>query len=107
MPDAAAQTQALLAELWQRNLHIFIQRLNTLDRAAAAASTGTLTEEAREQAATESHKLAGSLGMFGYHRGSAIGRELEQLFRHLPPTYPDRISPLTIELRQITLRDVS
>ncbi len=104
MPDAAAQTEALLAEIWQRNLHILTERLDTLERAAAAASNGTLTEEAREEAATVSHKLAGSLGMFGYSRGSEIGRELEQIFRDLPPASPDRISPLTIELREVTLR---
>lgn len=100
--DVAAQTEALLAELWERNLHIVKERLLTLDRAAAMASAGSLTEDAREEALNISHKLAGSLGMFGYHRGTEIARELELLFRTLPPASPDRITPLTMELRKTT-----
>lgn len=100
--DVAAQTEALLADLWQRNLPIVKERLHTLDRAAALASTGTLSNDAREEALNISHKLAGSLGMFGYHRGTEIARELELLFRALPPASPDRITPLTTELREAT-----
>ncbi len=102
MKVAVAQTEALLAELWQRNRHIFKRRLESLEQAAAAASKGSITREEREEAASTSHKLAGSLGMFGYHRGTEIARELEVLFRDFRLSYPDRITPLTIELRETT-----
>ncbi len=66
---------AMLAPLWQRNLPQLEARLELLDQAAAAEP---LTEELRLEAQSVAHKLAGSLGMFGYHEGTRIARELEQ-----------------------------
>ena len=99
-PEAAAETEALIAELWQRHLPTLRERLDILDRIAATAAVCTLSEADREEGVAISHKFAGSLGMYGYHRGSELASALEQLFRGLPPSQPDLITPLTTELRE-------
>ncbi len=41
--------------------------------------------------------------MYGYRRGSELASQLEQIFRALPPSQPDLITPLTVELREDAL----
>jgi HPt (histidine-containing phosphotransfer) domain-containing protein len=79
-PQAAEESRRqLLDTLWQRNLPLLAERLTELDNAAEAAATQTLTSQAREAAASTAHKLAGSLGMFGYPNGTDLARSIEQL----------------------------
>ena len=104
-PEAAAETAALIADLWQRHLPTLRERLDILDRIALSASKSTISKEDREEAIAISHKFAGSLGMYGYSHGTEIASQLEQLFRSDPPMQPDLITPLTIELRQSIFPD--
>ena len=67
-----------IAALWQRNLPQVHDRLTLLDRTAQDAAAGTLAPELLEEATAIAHKFAGSLGMFGFHEGSAIARQIEQ-----------------------------
>src|ERR1700712_5988712 len=99
-PKAAAETEALLADLWQRHLPTLRERLDVLDNIAAKASLDPLSDDDRDTGIAISHKFAGSLGMYGYHRASEVAMALEQLFRSNPSPQPDQISPLTIELRE-------
>jgi len=99
LPDASAKTRALLADLWRRNRPVIEARLATLDQAASAES---LSAELRAEALDVAHKLAGSLGMFGFERGTAIARELEQLL-DTPAPEPARIAVLASELRAMLL----
>jgi HPt (histidine-containing phosphotransfer) domain-containing protein len=73
-------TQNLIAALWLRNRAQTLERLALLDRAAAAAASHSLTPELLEEATGVAHKLAGSLGMFGFHEGTRLARELEHQF---------------------------
>ena len=98
--DAPGQIDDLLTGIWQRNIPILLERLNTLDSAAAAAAAGTLSNESLDQARDISHKLAGILGTFGHHHATDLARQLEDFFTHLPAAQPDQITPLTTELRQ-------
>lgn len=75
----SAGSQQLLASVWQRNLPLLRSRLASLELVAQNAEAGILTPAGREDAANIAHKLAGSLGMFGYLRGTEIARELEVL----------------------------
>jgi len=85
-----AEIQALLAELWQKNIPLFRQRLNALEHAASIVSTGPLPEEARVTAQAEAHKLAGSLGMFGHHQAGDIALEIETILKTPEPErFPD------------------
>jgi HPt (histidine-containing phosphotransfer) domain-containing protein len=97
--QAQQKTADLLAALWLRNRPLIEERLAILDHAAASAVAGTLVEELREQAADTAHKLAGSLGMYGYNDGTRIARQLELLLDYATPDAA-RIQTLTRELRQ-------
>jgi len=75
--SAEATTSKLIAELWVRNRPLILERLALLDQAAAAMEAGTLTSEQRKEAESTAHKLAGPVGMFGFHQGTALARDLE------------------------------
>jgi HPt (histidine-containing phosphotransfer) domain-containing protein len=79
MLDPADKTADLLAALWLRNRPVVEQRLALLDQTAAAAAAGSLDEALRQEAVSCAHKLAGSLGMYGYDEGTRIAREMEVL----------------------------
>ena len=83
-----------IAALWQRNQPQTLSRLDLLDQAA----TGPLTPALRGEAIAIAHKFAGSLGMFGFHEGTRIARDLEA---HLESPTPDAttLASLTAELR--------
>jgi HPt (histidine-containing phosphotransfer) domain-containing protein len=66
--------KAMLAALWQRNLPVILERLAILD---AAATTANLDPAMRAEALATAHKLAGSLGMFGFPEGTQIARKIE------------------------------
>jgi HPt (histidine-containing phosphotransfer) domain-containing protein len=99
MSTAADKTAVLLAALWQKNLPVVEQRLEILDRATAAAADGSLTLEQREEAADTAHKLAGSLGMYGFPQGTNLAREIEILLDYRTPDHA-RLLTLTAELRR-------
>ncbi|MDP9038026.1 MAG: Hpt domain-containing protein [Acidobacteriota bacterium] len=104
MPDSATEqiedtTTALLASLWIRYRPLVDERLALLDRAAASAAANTLDVDSREEAADVAHKLAGSLGMYGYDQGSRLARQLEILLDYASPD-ADRLGALATELRQ-------
>jgi HPt (histidine-containing phosphotransfer) domain-containing protein len=66
-----------MAKLWAKYLPEIERRVAVLDTAAASLAAGTLTSEERESAHADAHKLAGSLGTFGLHRGTEIARQAE------------------------------
>jgi HPt (histidine-containing phosphotransfer) domain-containing protein len=98
MTDAEDKTAALLATLWVKIRPLVEERLATLDKAAAAAGAGTPAEDLRKEAASSAHKLAGSLGMYGYDEGTRVARELEALLGGAAPDAA-RLSALIAELR--------
>jgi HPt (histidine-containing phosphotransfer) domain-containing protein len=99
MDQTQEKTAAMLASLWLRNRPLIEERLAMLDRAASAAADGKLVEELREQAADTAHKLAGSLGMYGYDHGTRIARQLELLLDYPMPDAA-QIRALSSQLRQ-------
>ena len=74
---ARHRTHALLRDLWKRKLPVVREQIRLLERVLQTMDDATLTEPLRQNAAMAAHKLAGSLGMFGYHDGTRIARELE------------------------------
>nr|WP_277884329.1 response regulator [Nostoc parmelioides] len=63
----------------ERYKDTFAQRVTLLERAEQALHTGQLLDELRQQASNEAHKLAGTLGSFGYETGSKLARAIEHL----------------------------
>ena len=88
-------TKQKLMEIWHRNRDQVLERLALLDRAAQARP---LPESLREEATSVAHKLAGSLGMFGFADGTRLARSLEE---HLDGDDPDsdHLAALSTELR--------
>jgi HPt (histidine-containing phosphotransfer) domain-containing protein len=91
--------EALLADLWQRHLPALRERLDLLDRTAAEASSGTLTEASRLEALSIAHKLAGNLGMFGHQQATEIASALEQILKSPTPETLAALPSMTSDLR--------
>lgn len=94
--ELAEKTRELLSDLWQRNLPTVEARLAVLERASLA---DPLPEELRIDAMSVAHKLAGSLGMFGFPEGTRIARQLE-LALDVPAPDSAQLAMLTQQLRE-------
>ena len=89
----------LISALWERSVPLITERLNGLDIACEAAVLGRLSPIMRRGATDTAHKLAGSLGMFGYPRGTEIAREIEQLLESDGVVDAGLLRELVVELR--------
>jgi len=87
-PTNLDDTRRLLASLWERSLPVLNDRIAQLERTVLAARAGTLTPQLRKEAAAIAHKLAGSLGMFGYPEGTRFARRIEVHLDHAGPVDP-------------------
>jgi DNA-binding response OmpR family regulator len=65
--------------IWQRNKESFTCQVALFEQVVAALMTDTLSEQIQDAAKLEAHKMAGSLGSFGFNEGSRLAREIEQL----------------------------
>ena len=95
--DVARQ---LISALWERSVPLITDRLNALGIACDAAARDRLSPLMRRGAADTAHKLAGSLGMFGYPRGTEIAREIEQLLESEGVVDAGLLRELVVELRE-------
>jgi DNA-binding response OmpR family regulator len=68
-----------VSQLWEKFKGTFIAQVEAIEQATQALTKGRLTVELQQNAKQEAHKLAGSLGIFGFAEGSALARRLEQL----------------------------
>lgn len=88
--SATAKTAQLLAVLWERNRPLVDERLGQLESAInALVATGELAPEIQVDAANVAHKLAGTLGMFGYPRGTDLARLIEEVLELTDPLTPE------------------
>ena len=97
--------QQILATIWQRNLPLVRQRVGTLRSAADQSNAGPLAPDVRREASGIAHKLAGSLGMFGYAAGSDIAKNLELLLDSNAPLPALLLGELTAQLEQALTLD--
>lgn len=63
----------------KRYENTFAARVDVLEQVAQALRSGTLEADLRYTASHEAHKLAGTLGSFGYEAGSRLARAIEHL----------------------------
>lgn len=68
------QTALEMVGGWQRFQARFSNRVSVLEQAAASLLENKLGSELRQQAEQAAHKLAGSLGMFGFAKGSQLAQ---------------------------------
>lgn len=71
--------KVLMGEIWARKKNIIFDRILVLEEASTALQSGSLSAEKRELAASEAHRLAGSLGTLGFPEGSRISQSMEGL----------------------------
>lgn len=97
------QTMTAVAKIWERFKEATINRLIVLEQAVMALLEGILSDELRRQAEREAHKLAGSVGMFGFAEGSRLARTIEQMLQAGTPLGQAetlRLSELVVLLRR-------
>lgn len=107
----SAQTQAkrqkaiaAINKTIERYKDTFAQRLTLLERAEQALQTGQLPPQLQQQASKEAHKLAGTLGSFGYETGSKLAQAIEHLLiceKNLTSKDAVQLSLLVDQLRQV------
>lgn len=72
----------------------FIAQVAVLEQAIGELQHDRLNPDLHQQAKQEAHKLAGSLGVFGYQAGSTLARQAEQLLGTAAPLTPADAEPL-------------
>ena len=95
------QIMAELAEIWEHCKGTITEQIAVLEQTAMALMEGTLDDELRRQAGREAHKLAGSVGTFGFTEGSRLARDIEHLLHAgeaLEQTHALQLSDLVMAL---------
>ena len=77
--QAQAKGLASVNKVLERFRHTFAQQVAVLEQATKVLSTDSLSDALRQTAQQNAHKLAGSLGTFGYPEGSKLARQIEHL----------------------------
>ena len=78
--------------IWERNRESVQWRVAALERAVLAVTEGGLDQFVSRDGRIAAHTLAGSLGMFGFHRAAAAAAELEDLLSSPGTASPARAS---------------
>ncbi|NEP54010.1 MAG: response regulator [Moorea sp. SIO3C2] len=92
-----------VAKAWENHQDTIQERLSVLEATAAALDGGHLSPELQHAGCAQAHKLAGSLGCFGFSEGSRLARELEQLLQVNVPldgSHAGHVTSLVQGLRQ-------
>ncbi|ESA37448.1 multi-component transcriptional winged helix family [Leptolyngbya sp. Heron Island J] len=100
VPDSKSLTQAdmeaAIAKAWVMHQDTMQERLTVLEAAVAAlGSDGQLSPELQHAGRSQAHKLAGSLGCFGFAEGSRLARKLEQLLQLDVPLDNEQVFQMT------------
>ena len=90
----------ILARLWRKNLPTIRERLDLMDKFGAAAASLTLDEPTRIEALGIAHKLAGSLGMYGYQQGTEVASKIERILKSPTPETLATLQTLAADLRK-------
>ncbi|BAZ52112.1 multi-component transcriptional regulator, winged helix family protein [Nostoc sp. NIES-4103] len=87
----------------ERYKDTFVQRVTLLEQVEQALQIGKLQPELQQRASNEAHKLAGTLGSFGYETGSKLAQAIEHLLmddKLLGAKEVSQLSQLVIQLKQ-------
>jgi len=98
-----SEITAAIATAWSVYKDEMYERLSVLETVAAAIANGQLSSDLQDAGQAQAHKLAGSLGCFGFPEGSRLARQLEDLLQlDMPLDYQQssHISTTVQQLRQ-------
>ena len=93
----------LINQLTDKFLLSLYQRITTLEETIVLLQADKLSIEKRQQAQEEAHRLAGSLGTYGYSKGSQLARSIETLLKTVDigkSIKTDQLVKLITELKQ-------
>jgi len=97
--------QPAIQAIWQRGIPQTRERLLLLQSAAEQLSNSrSLDAELRAEAIAVAHKLAGSLGMFGFAEATEHARSIEQQLEHDGLPQPERLQA-SVDALSETLRE--
>lgn len=68
-----------LSAIWKKHRESYLTRISVLEQASKALQAGDLDNSLLQQALSQAHTLAGSLGSFGFNQASQHCREIEQM----------------------------
>ncbi|HEX5870983.1 MAG TPA: response regulator, partial [Longimicrobium sp.] len=100
---SASALPAAVTAVWLKYRDQVLARVDVLEAAALELMEGRLDREGRRAAEREAHKLAGSVGTFGFAEGSRLAREAETLLTGpTPPGQADalRLADLAVAIRR-------
>jgi len=83
-PDASELNDAL-REIWIRHRPVALERIGALEHAAELWRDGCFDDARREEARSDAHRLAGSLGTFGLIAATERARRAERLLDGAAP----------------------
>ena len=96
----AETTKKLIDGVWRRNQTQVLACLEHLECTASAVAENSMTPLVLEKALSISHKLAGSLGMFGFGEGTQLARVLEHQLESETPDATEMFIAIT-RLRKV------
>jgi len=92
------QPDAILSAAWERFRDGIFGWIATLEQATIAALEGRLDPELRRKAEREAHKVATSVGKFGFPEGSRLAAEIEQAFAGASGVSPARAARVSEQI---------
>jgi diguanylate cyclase (GGDEF)-like protein len=100
--EGSTQITAEATKVWQEAKHSLNQRVAAIEQATTLLLQDHLSQEQRQEAEREAHRLAGSLGMFGSEAGSRLAQAIESLLAADLAQNQDQmqLSQLVARLRQ-------
>jgi diguanylate cyclase (GGDEF)-like protein len=99
----ASGLPAAVTAVWLKYRDQVLARVDVLEAAALRLMEGRLSRDERREAEREAHKLAGSVGTFGFAEGSRLAREAETMLAGPnPPGQAEalRLADLAVALRR-------
>jgi diguanylate cyclase (GGDEF)-like protein len=101
---------AAIEKIWSERVSAVLDQIDVIEEAVGDLLQDRLDDELRKPAQREAHKLAGSLGTFGFTLGSSIAREMEAIFARggaIQSSDALRLSELLVQLREEVSRSPS
>ena len=74
-----------VSQIWQRTKGSTLERLDSLQQMIYFLQSGTLDQDLLQRVSHSAHKLAGSLGTFGFPTASRLAQQLETLLQSKLP----------------------
>lgn len=92
-PPALEEINSITANVWERAYSKSLDKITELEQAIAILQSGNLEETLRQQTVFTAHKLAGTLGVFGFEIAAQLSQQIEDVFR-LPIVPPESATQL-------------